>query len=158
MKKVKTNNLNEVPKTNNLWIDIGDDIIFKVYYDTEEDNWKEGIFEKNSPFKIIHNCDEEMSEADYLKKTIVCFKCLGFTKPFSEEFTFTYRTIVFGKDKEWGSYITIQTGEEDKDGNYSVRMVQIKDEKWIELAEYFEHCAILFMNDENFNRRIAEDE
>lgn len=159
MKKVKTNNLSEIPKTNNLWINIGDDIILKVYYDADEDNWKESIFEKDSTFKIIYNCDEEMSEADYLKMTIACFKCLGFTKPFSEEFTFAGRTIVFGKDKEWGDYITIQTGEEDKEGNYNVRMVNIHDSrKWLELAEYFEHCAILFMNDENFKRRIAEDD
>ena len=152
MTKEKTNNLSEIPNTNNLWINIGDNIILKVYYDTEEDNWKESIFEKDSNFKIIYDCDDEMSEADYLKMTIACLKCLGFTNPFSEEFTFAGKTIVFGKDKAWGNYITIQTGEEDKDGNYSVRMVQIEDKKWIELSKYFEHCAILFLNGEKLRK------
>ena len=128
-------------------------MILKVYYDADEDNWKESITTKDSSLNIIYDCGEEMSEADYLRMTIACFKCLGFTKPFSDEFTFAERTINFGKDDGWGDYITIQTGEEDKTDTFPVRMIQIESKKWLELAEFFEHCAILFMNEENFKRR-----
>ena len=155
----QTNNFKEVPDTKELWIDIGNDIILSVYYDNEEQNWKESISKKDSKFKIIVDCDEGTDEAHYLHYVISAFKCLGFTEDFDDEFIFTGRTMAFGSTKQGGDYITIQTGREDEKGDYNCELIYLDKEKWLEIAQFFEYVSLLFLNRENLNggRNSSQD-
>jgi len=153
----KTNNLNELPDTKELWLDLGNDIIIQVSYDNDKQIWQEGISQKKSKFKIVFDTDEEIDEAYYLRYAISCYKAFARKGEFSEEFTFSERNMVFGYDKEWKDYITIQTGQEDDKGEYKCELVQIKKDKWLEIAEFFEKVSILFMNRENLDKE-REDE
>jgi hypothetical protein len=153
----KTNNLNELPDTKELWLDLGNDIIIQVSYDNEKQIWQEGISQKKDKIKIVFDTDKETNEAHYLWYAISCYKAFARKGEFSEEFVFADRNMVFGYAKDWKDYITIQTGQEDKEGNYNCELINIKKEKWLEIAEFFEKVSILFMNRENLNQRDIED-
>ena len=150
----KTNNFNELPKTEELWIKVGEWIL-KVYY--KDEKWWESISSmKTNPWIDYFQETEEDMEVIYLDHCISAYEIYCKQKQ-DNEINFAGRIIAFSQDKEFKNIVSIQTGKEDeKDGTYEIDPIYIERGKFLEIAEFFKHVSCLFLNFNNLIKHMKK--
>jgi hypothetical protein len=147
---MNTNNFDELPETETLWINLDDDYTLKIYFRNEDQTWHEYI--KKSDGNILNvevfiKSDEDM-DSFYLHHCISVYKVYC-RQSIREDIGFAGRSITFGKDNDYKDTITIQIGAENDDGEYNIDMIQIDRRKWLEVAKFFNLCSSMYLNTKN---------
>jgi len=145
---METNNFGSLPNTRELWVRIGT-FTFKAYYD-KEGVWWEGIQKKAGPEILLPRTDD--MEAEYLSNAILAYRIFAREQD-RYDIDFAGRTISFCQNTEFGDNINIQTEKEDEEGIYSIELLQIKKEQWLEIAQFFNLSSALFLNFEDFTKK-----
>jgi len=148
-----TNNFDSLPNTKELWVKAGD-YTFKVIY--KDEAWYECI-QKRDGAEIFFKCGEDGTVAEYL----YLLHALAVLKAYSrisrdERIIFAGREIGYFKDTEMGDCISIQTAEEDEEGNYNIDLEQVEKDKWKEISKFFELASTLFLNFEDLTKNKGD--
>ena len=147
---MKTNNFDELPKVPELWVQVGD-YKFKVFI--KEGQWYECIQRIKSEEIFIEGEDD--MESQYLSNAISALKIYS---RLSKEIRIYFAGIEvsFGRGRGYvpNNYIAIQTSPEDDTG-YIVDMVEVDRNKFIEMSDFFQHAAYLYIL-EYINNKLEE--
>ena len=139
-KEEKTNNFDELPDTEELWIRI-DDYTLKVFF--KDNYWWECIKIDDKP-EIFFKVEDDMQPI-YLSHCINAYQVYCKQTP-REDIDFAGRTISFCYDKDYKDNVNIQTGKEEKikgmkDYSFPISMINIKKDKWLEIAKFFNKAS-----------------
>lgn len=144
-----THNFDQMPETNEIWIKI-DGIVLKVFY--EDGKHFEGLKMPGEDAFVLKqmNFEDENGQfdipEDLLAFTIAVYEVLCDEKE-DNEFMFAGRYLnVFNDAGGLGLGLSIQTGEEDANGEYSCDMRFIDKAGMRALANFFKKAECLFLN------------
>lgn len=145
--ETKTNNFDELPKAQEIWIQIGEYRFITTY---KNHTWQEAV-QKDEDVVIFHKV-EEVDESDYLNHAIGCYE-VYLRKEKRVDIDFAGRIISLeyseGRLKD---HVTVQIAKEEyeesiKEHVVPVDVVQFNKEKWFEIAEFFKKSSVMFLND-----------
>lgn len=155
----KTNNFDELPFTNELWVVLDEELNIKLKVAFKDNKWYECIQEDDEPEVFIEAGDD--LEIPYLDAAIAILEI--YAKLTREEVTsFMSREVTFGFDNTLRDFVTIQTGPEgitkgDSEVTYPIDMIQIERKKWIELKDFFIKASCLYANYGNLKKGMEGD-